>query len=90
MLSMILVFCNHANNPVIYGVLNKQYRKAFKGFLRNFIVGRCSLKTSTDSSSHSIALGDSVDLRKGKVSHKRHVLSDQGNLLNDSSKVTAT
>ncbi|XP_029195911.2 melatonin receptor type 1B-like isoform X1 [Acropora millepora] len=89
MLSMILVFCNHANNPVIYGVLNKQYRKAFKGVLRNLIVGRCSFKTFTDNSSHSIALGDSVDVRKGKVSHQRHVLSDQGNLLNDSSKVTA-
>ena len=29
-ISMVLVFSNHANNPLIYGVFNKQYRRAFK------------------------------------------------------------
>ena len=33
----ILVFSNHANNPIIYGALNKQYRKAFKDIVRNFL-----------------------------------------------------
>ena len=36
-LSMILVFFNHANNPIIYGALNKQYRKAFKDIFRNSV-----------------------------------------------------
>ena len=52
-LSMILVFCNHANNPVIYGALNKQYRKAFKDILKNLLGGRCSLEKTTDSSNNS-------------------------------------
>ena len=33
----ILVFSNHANNPIIYGALNKQYRKAFKDIFRNSV-----------------------------------------------------
>lgn len=51
-LSMLLVFCNHANNPMIYGALNKQYRRAFKDIFRNLLGGRCSLErtgTSTDN-----------------------------------------
>lgn len=31
----ILVFSNHANNPTIYGALNKQYRQAFMDIVRN-------------------------------------------------------
>ena len=33
----ILVFFNHANNPIIYGALNRQYRKAFKDIFRNSV-----------------------------------------------------
>ena len=33
----ILVFSNHANNPIIYGALNRQYRKAFKDIFRNSV-----------------------------------------------------
>lgn len=55
-LSMILVFCNHANNPVIYGALNKQYRRAFKDILKNFLRGRCSMEQTTDSSNNSTVL----------------------------------
>ncbi|KAK3730748.1 hypothetical protein QZH41_007127 [Actinostola sp. cb2023] len=29
-ISMNLIFTNHANNPVIYGFFNRQYRQAFK------------------------------------------------------------
>ena len=34
----ILVFFNHANNPIVYGALNEQYRKAFKDIFRNSVV----------------------------------------------------
>ena len=37
LLFTILLFSNHANNPIIYGALNKQYRKAFKDIFRNFL-----------------------------------------------------
>ena len=33
----ILVFSNHANNPIIYGALNKQYRKAFKDIFKDSV-----------------------------------------------------
>ncbi|XP_015758709.1 PREDICTED: melatonin receptor type 1B-B-like [Acropora digitifera] len=33
----ILVFSNHANNPIIYGALNEQYRKAFMDIFRNSV-----------------------------------------------------
>ena len=36
-LFQVLLFSNHANNPIIYGALNKQYRKAFKDIFRNFL-----------------------------------------------------
>ena len=52
-LSMILVFCNHANNPVIYGALNKQYRRAFKDIMKNLLAGRCSLEKTSDSSANN-------------------------------------
>ena len=67
-LSMILVFCNHANNPVIYGALNKQYRKAFKDIFRNFLGGRCSMERSSDSSNNSTVLIDnSAFVLSGRV-----------------------
>ena len=68
-LSMILVFCNHANNPVIYGASNKQYRKAFKDILRNLLGGRCSLDKTTDSSNNSTVLETSnvTAPRSGKL-----------------------
>lgn len=64
---MILVFCNHANNPVIYGALNKQYRKAFKDILKNLLGGRCSLDKTTDSSNNSTVLETSTAPRSRKL-----------------------
>ena len=66
-LSMILVFCNHANNPVIYGALNKQYRKAFKDILKNLLGGRCSLDKTTDSSNNSTVFETSTAPRSRKL-----------------------
>jgi len=67
-LSMILVFCNHANNPVIYGALNKQYRKAFRDIFRNLLRGRCTLDATGNSSNNSTILADpSVFSRPGRV-----------------------
>ena len=67
-LSMILVFCNHANNPVIYGALNKQYRKAFKDIFQNLFNGRCSLEKTADSSNNSTVLVDnSFVTRSGRA-----------------------
>ncbi|KAK3730752.1 hypothetical protein QZH41_007122 [Actinostola sp. cb2023] len=37
--SMNLLFTNHANNPVIYGFFNRQYRQAFKGLLFDLLPG---------------------------------------------------
>lgn len=36
-LSLFLVLCNHANNPIIYSVLNRQYRLAFKETLSEIL-----------------------------------------------------
>ena len=33
----ILLFSSHANNPIIYGALNNQYRKAFEDIFRNSV-----------------------------------------------------
>ena len=70
-LSMILVFSNHANNPIIYGALNKQYRKAFRDIFRNLLGGRCSLDSTANSSDNSTVLEDnSVLSRSGRVFKK--------------------
>ena len=66
-LSMILVFCNYANSSVIYGALNKQYRKAFNDILKNLLGGRCSLDTTTDSSNNSTVLETSTAPRSRKL-----------------------
>lgn len=55
--SMVLVFSNHANNPLIYGALNRQYRRAFKEILlQAFQVLRCrgSEPTNREDSSTSL------------------------------------
>lgn len=70
-LSMILVFSNHANNPIIYGALNKQYRKAFRDIFRNLLGGRCSLESTANSSDNSTVLGDnSILSRSGRAFKK--------------------
>lgn len=66
-LSMILVFCNHANNPLIYGALNKQYRKAFKDILKNLLAGSCSLEKTSDSSNNSTIIETSPALRSRRL-----------------------
>ena len=38
--SMVLVMANHANNPAIYGLMNRQYRVAFIRLARRLFVGR--------------------------------------------------
>jgi hypothetical protein len=43
-----LVFANHANNPLIYGIFNRQYRRAFKELLMGLIPGM-HYSTSMDS-----------------------------------------
>ena len=69
--SVILVFSNHANNPIIYGALNKQYRKAFRDIFVNLLGGRCSLDRTTNSLDNSTGLGDkSVLSRSGQVFKK--------------------
>ena len=51
--SMILLMANHANNPIIYGALNRQYRKALENMAREAI-GRKGLPgSSSNTTSHS-------------------------------------
>ena len=54
--SMILVMANHANNPLIYGFLNRHYRKAFKAI---FCFGCKSKQDITVSSSYNCSQGQS-------------------------------
>ena len=60
-LSVILVFCNHANNPVIYGALNKQYQLAFKDIVRSLLGAKCSSEITANSSNNTIELVDSTE-----------------------------
>ena len=66
-ISVILVFCNHANNPVIYGAFNRQYRKAFKDIFKNLLQGRWSLENMSGNSNNSTALETSQIVRPRKL-----------------------
>ncbi|KAK3730746.1 hypothetical protein QZH41_007125 [Actinostola sp. cb2023] len=48
-ISMNLVFTNHANNPVIYGFFNRQYRQAFKELFCRLTPGRIDCSSTVDA-----------------------------------------
>jgi len=47
-ITMNLLLANHANNPVIYGLFNRQYRNAFKDLLLSFLPRTTVRKTSNE------------------------------------------
>jgi hypothetical protein len=57
--TMNLIFANHANNPMIYGVFNRQYRRAFKELLTGLIPG-LHYSTSMDSTIQGNNLNSTV------------------------------
>ena len=67
--SMILVMANHANNPLIYGLLNRQYRNAFKAI----VCFQCSSKNlSAYSSSYNASQAQSCTTNSPAANGKRH------------------